>query len=212
MGLASVLVVEDDTFSATTLEAALLLAGFDVLATANNARQALNALNNSKIDVAVLDIDLGPGPTGIDVAHALREQNPTIGLVFLTSFTDPRLSRSGTLALPKGARYSAKQELKDLRALGAQILQAKFHPLSTDPNGATQHALNSHQIEILKLVAAGATNTEIARQTRSSEKAVEHTIARIAKSLGLERSPEHNARVQLVRAFADLTGKSLPTS
>lgn len=211
MGLAQVLVVEDDPFSATTLEAALILAGFEVTGAAQTAKEALGALEKKPTDVAVLDIDLGPGPTGIDVGYALRQVNPAIGLIFLTSFTDPRLSKSGNLPLPKGSRYLTKGALKDLKTLGSLILQAKYQPLSTAGAVKVPSTLTPQQIEVLRLIASGATNTEIARQLAISEKAVEHLVGRIAKVLKIKRSAEQNLRVQLVRVYSDLTGKSLPS-
>lgn len=211
MGLAQVLVVEDDPFSATSLEAALILAGFEVTGAAQTAKEALGALEKKPTDVAVLDIDLGPGPTGIDVAYALRQVNPVIGLVFLTSFTDPRLSKSGNLPLPKGSRYITKSALKDLKTLGSLILQAKYQPLSTAGLSKAPSTLTPQQIEVLRLIASGATNTEIARQLVISEKAVEHLVGRIAKVLKIKRSTNQNLRVQLVRVYSDLTGKSLPS-
>lgn len=210
MALAQVVLIEDDQFSRTTLANALLLADFSVVAAVSKASEALTAIEKTAIDVAIIDIDLGPGPTGIDVAWALREAHPFLGIVFLTSFQDPRLSASGSRPLPQGARYLAKGDLKSLEALIAIVLQAKYKPLVTNGSIRKSSDLTTNQLAILRMVALGETNASIASQLEVSEKAIEHTLTRIAKALNLKRSPQTNARIQLTRAYAELTGKPLP--
>jgi DNA-binding NarL/FixJ family response regulator len=67
--------------------------------------------------------------------------------------------------------------------------------------------MSDKQVEIIKMLAGGLTNSEIASRTASTEKVVEHTIARIFVLLDLGKSPELNSRVQLTRAFDLLTGR-----
>lgn len=210
MALARVMVVEDDVFSATTLEAALVFSGFEVVGHCRSAKASLELLTAKGADVAVLDIDLGPGPTGVDVAYALRERKADLGLVFLTSFSEPRVSRVGNRPLPKGARYTTKSQLKEMRTLGAMILQAKYLPLESGSSEYPTLPLTSSQIEVLKLVVQGLTNAEIARLQGVSEKAIEHSVARTAKALGIKKTDKHNLRVQLVHAYAQISGKALP--
>ena len=80
---ARLILVEDDAFTRATLGDALILQGFDVKARVATAAEALAAQEEHAPQVAVLDLDLGIGPTGIDVAIALRSKNPQIGIVFL---------------------------------------------------------------------------------------------------------------------------------
>ena len=79
-----VLLVEDDSFTRSTLAAALERHGIVIAHALGSAREALALA--ALPDVAVLDLDLGPGPTGIDLAVALRERAPAIGLVLLVAF------------------------------------------------------------------------------------------------------------------------------
>ena len=211
MGLANVVLIEDDPFIRTILVAALEAGNIRVCDSGSLARVALAAQAREKVDVAILDIDLGAGPSGIDIAYALREVNPAIGIVLLTSFSDPRLSGAQGLALPKGTRYITKSQIENLAKLLTIVLMAKHSPL--DANGRNEPAflkLTAQQISVVKLVATSATNSEIARQLDVSEKAIEHMISRINEGLGLEKSTAINSRVQLVRKFAELTGGQLP--
>jgi DNA-binding NarL/FixJ family response regulator len=211
MGLANVVIVEDDAFTRTMLSAALTAGGLLVQGSGSTAKFALDTQAAKKVEVAILDIDLGAGPTGVDVAYALREADPNIGIVLLTSFSDPRLSAAQGMRLPAGTRYLTKSTIQDLSKLLTIVLQAKFAPLKdVGTDGLGRLELTMQQISALKLVASGATNGEIARQLEISEKAVEHLISRINDNLGLDKSTSVNTRVQLVRKFSDLTGGQLP--
>jgi DNA-binding NarL/FixJ family response regulator len=105
MGLASVLLVDDDMFTRTTLSAALSARGINVVASTDSAAGALENLISLNPDVAIVDLDLGPGPSGIDICHALRSQKPNLGLILLTSYTDPRIHDPSNSQLPKGCRF-----------------------------------------------------------------------------------------------------------
>lgn len=210
MSLAKLLIVEDEVLARSALASALEYAGFEVVGSTSSASSAIEISKKSMPEIALLDIDLGPGPTGIDVAIALRKIQPRLGIVFLTSYLDPRFSNAVNLALPRGSRYVAKQDLGGISKVAAVLLQAKFQPDATVPTGSKSSDLSDHQIAVLKLLAQGKSNSEIAKQLSITEKAAEHLITRIAKTLGLSRDSSQNLRVQLMRAFAKYAGKDLP--
>jgi len=91
----SVLVVEDDSFVRATVATALRFHEFDVVASVGNALEAMEEFRQHLPDVALLDLDLGQGPTGADLAVGMRRIQPEVGIVFLTSFEDPRLLDPG---------------------------------------------------------------------------------------------------------------------
>lgn len=210
MAVVKVLLIEDEAFTRTLLSAALAGPLLEIHS-GLSAKYALDTAASTPIDVAVLDLDLGGGPSGIDIAHALRQQHHHMGLVLLTSYSDPRLSSAQERALPLGTRYITKSSLDDLNQLITVILQAKSEPLKTERNthnGKTD--LTDHQIDILRQIAAGISNAEIARTLGISDKAVENTVTRIIDVLDIPRDSSLNPRVQLVRAFSSLAGKQLP--
>lgn len=209
MSLAKVLVVEDDSFARSLLSSVLSAADFEVK-TASSAEEALQILDSFAPRVSLLDVDLGLGPTGVDIAHALRARDPSIGIVFLTSFKDYRLSRAGSLTLPKGARYLNKTEFDQTEKLTTELLSASIRPLVNEKRSRLALPLTTHQIEIMRMVANGFTNQQIAIKQESSEKAIEHVLSRILKRLGIARNPRLNPRVQLVQAYAEFSGRALP--
>jgi DNA-binding NarL/FixJ family response regulator len=211
MALARVLLIEDDLFTRSTLSALLVHRGFEVIGQTESVEEALILQGLYLPEVALVDLDLGPGPNGIDVATALRRINPNIGIVMLTTFIDPRFTGINNLPMPKGARFLTKGQLSDVSTLVTSILQVMRNPLShaKQPRGSNS-SLTEGQIEILRLVSEGHTTSSIALTRGVSEKSIEATLARIHSSLGLLKTKQLNPRVQLTRAFLSLTGKKPP--
>ena len=204
------LVVDDHPFALATLTAALAGRGIDVRG-ASTAREALALAIESRPSVALLDLDLGTGPTGIDLAHALRKEFPAIGIGILTSFRDPRLAGVGVPALPVGSLYLCKADVSDIDIVvkAVELLEhtplARRAPLHT-ASGPTV-ALTDTQVEVLLLVGEGITTAEIAERRGVSTGAIEQTMARICERLDIPRSPSLHQRVQLVQALHRLRGQ-----
>jgi DNA-binding NarL/FixJ family response regulator len=211
MKLGRILIVEDDPFVQMTLAQALESANFEIVARVANPTDALNAARRENVEVAILDLDLGPGASGIDVAHALRQNNERIGLILLTSYTDPRISDPNSRGLPKGTIFLTKSRITDIHDLSAAILQVKLWPVESKRNTSTTRShLTEVQIEVLKLLAEGLATSEIAERQGVSDKAIEATITRLHNLLGLEKNKKLNPRVQLARAYFALSGKKAP--
>lgn len=202
-----VLVVEDDDFTRVTLAAALQHHGIDVVATAATSKEAMSS--GAAVDVGVFDLDLGPGPTGLDVAHGMRRERPELGIVVLTSYEDPRLFSVSLKRLPENATYVVKQSLRDMGFLveAIQAAASGVESRNVSPPGVD---LTDAQVETLHLLACGLTNAEIARVRVVEEKSVEQAISRIARRLGIDPDGGVNPRVALARAFYALSGSSLP--
>ena len=209
MSLARIVLVEDEPFVRSMLSVALSALSIDVVATCANAREALSAVRDHDIEVAILDLDLGPGPTGIDVAHALREIEHTIGIVFLTSFSDPRILDPQGRALPRGSRFLVKSALGSPDLLRDAIVEARNGPLKATRHSLSGADLTLNQIEVLRLLSLGRSNAEIAQELGVGEKAIERTISRIIEVLQIDRS-SGNARIQLTRRYLELSGKAVP--
>jgi DNA-binding NarL/FixJ family response regulator len=70
-------------------------------------------------------------------------------------------------------------------------------------------SMSKLQIEILKDIAAGLSTAEIARTRRVSEQAIDKSINRISKNLGIPKSADTNLRVQIVRAYFENKGQGI---
>jgi DNA-binding NarL/FixJ family response regulator len=211
MASTRVLVVDDHPFALATLTAALAGRGIDARG-ATTAREAHALALESRPSVALLDLDLGAGPTGIDLAHALRKALPAIGICILTSFRDPRLAGTGLPALPIGTLYLCKSDVADIGRVIEAIDVIERAPLTrrtplTMATGPTV-ALTDMQMEVLLLVGEGMTTAEIAQRRGVTTGAVEQTIARICERLDIPKHDSRNQRVQLVQALHRLRGQA----
>lgn len=199
-----VLLVEDDTFTRTTVAATLAHLGFTVVDAVSGAEAAMSVVKSRHIDVLVTDLDLGPGPSGVDIAFGMRALYEGTGIVILTSFSDPRLLSSSIKSAPDFSTYVVKQSLSNIEILKEAVIGSVA--LGTKTQGGLLVDLTDAQIETLRLLSYGLSNSEIARVRVVTEKSVEQTVSRTAKRLGIESSSALNQRVALSRAFFQLTG------
>jgi len=206
---AQLLLVDDHQFTRVTLGNALAARGLNVHAVAC-ARDALAWLDSGITpEVALLDLDLGTGPTGLDLAQELRRRLPAIGIVLLTSYRDPRLAGRDLPPLPVGGVYLCKDEIADLESVIGIVAMVRHLPLARRPEhgvAAQANALTDVQVDVLAALAAGATTAQIAKDRSVSEGAIEKTIARICERLDIPRDQKVNQRVQLVHAFNQMRG------
>lgn len=199
------LVVDDDDFSRTTVAAAIAGEQIEVVAVVGSVAKAM-ALDARNFDVAILDLDLGEGPNGVDLSHALRRTNPAIGIVLLTSFSDPRLFAASVKELPESSAYVVKQSLNDIRLLTTAILGSVEIVRDQPDLERPRVLLSDSQVETLRLLAYGLSNAEIARVRVVTEKSVEQAIKRAATALNIDTDSNSNQRVALAREFFSLTG------
>jgi len=210
---ARLILVEDDPFTRATLGDALAQHGFDIRARVGTAFDAIEAQRIHDPQVALLDLDLGVGASGVDVAIALRERNPKIGIVFLTTYKTPRLINSNLPNLPQGSIFLNKLEINSTAKIATQISLAILKPLAKRAlpwvRSGPLSTMPASQIEIMKDIAAGLSTAEIARIRGVSEQAIDKSINRISKNLGIPKSADLNLRVQIVRAYFENKGQGI---
>lgn len=205
-----VLLVEDNSFTRSTVASALTAEGLVVASAVSSASDAMDAARVNECDCAVIDLHLGPGPTGIDVAYGLRRLQPSIGIVILTSYEDPRLLSVDSAEPPAGSIYVVKNDIESTGELHTFLDQAMNWEDAQEPTSWPALPLTDVQIEVLTLAAHGMTNAEIARRRLTTERSVEMTLQRTLQRLGLEPTDAKNSRVLLAQAYFELIGGQGP--
>jgi DNA-binding NarL/FixJ family response regulator len=206
--------VEDDDFTRLMISTALRGQGLDVVLDTAEPSVALERAKTLKPDLAILDLHLGKGPTGIDLAVALRRELPKIGILMLTSYEDPRLLNPNLPKLPFGGVYLTKKSVAEIAVLNNAVATALNHrkwsnATSVVPQSVSSVAkLTSTQLETLRLMSQGLSNAEIARRRFVTEKSVETSIARLAKVMGLTQDPGKNQRVHMAKVYFRALGVS----
>jgi DNA-binding NarL/FixJ family response regulator len=204
-----VVVVENESLLRDLIGKSLEKAGFTV-STAANASDAKRAFAASDPDAMVIDIELGPGPDGFDLAAAIIADSPSTGIVFLTNLPDPRLAGKDNKAIPKHAAYLRKSNLVDSQvlvdALNAVLSEQEPTRFRHDLDSSRPFAnLSRKQLEILTQIADGKTNQQIANARNTSIRAVEGIVSRTFEALGIDVQAEGNARVEAAKQFFSAT-------
>lgn len=193
-----------------SLLADLLLAhGFEVQI-AMNVLDARSAVRTFDPDAILLDISLGDGPSGLDLAHVLAAQRPDIALIFLTRHPDPKTAGIDMDELPQGCGFLRKDKVRDTAYLLESIdavmtdspAQARHDLESTTP----LDGLNDRQVEVLRLMASGYTNDQIAQMKDVGISTVERWTAEVFRNLGIDTRGPVNPRVEAVRTFISVAG------
>ena len=207
------LIVEDDKILLTMMSHALTAEGFNVLA-ANDAQSAMQYFDKARPDVVILDIDLGAGPSGIDLANKMRQISGRIAIVFCTSFKDMRFIQGDYLKYPLHTVVLKKADVVNMEKFSNAINEAVELIRESDESKPDQlhekyyKDLTALEIELLTLIAGGHSNKQVAAEKGISLKSCENAIARLAKKLGIPATEQNNQRVLLTRKYMELSGKS----
>jgi DNA-binding NarL/FixJ family response regulator len=209
------LVVEDDPLTRLMLQSTLTAGGLEIIAV-GRSDEALAVAAERNLQLAILDVHLGAGPTGLDLAQELRRRQPDVGLIMLTSLVDPRLAGDSVAKLPARARYLPKSAVTSVemllgivREVLAEVASGLSPSVEADERWSRSRnddeqglrALTDSQIATLRLIADGSSNAEIAERLSISERTVEKTVQRMARVLGLSVDVARNQRVHLARVY-----------
>lgn len=204
VGARRLLVVEDEPLLASLVVEALRSAGFDV-ASAHDVETARDLIETFDPDMAVLDISLGTGPTGIHLAHALEISRPDIAILFLTRYPDAESAAAEGLRVPKGAGFLRKHLVNDTQYL-LDAIEKVFADRAAEvrhdsARGAGIDGLSDQALTVWRLLAQGCSNAEIGRRCEPSVKSVERWVDVVYRELGIDKSADVNARVEAAKRF-----------
>lgn len=203
------LLVEDEPFVATLLSDVLTGQGFEV-GIAHDVISARQAVADFDPDCVIIDISLGPGPSGADLAHVLHEQRPDVALVFLTRHPDLRTAGLREEDVPASIGFVRKDKVDDSAYLVEaieQVLRDRAADVrhDVDPTRPLSH-LSERQMDVLRMLALGYTNEAIARSMGAGLSTVERWVAGIFRDMGIPQGGDVNSRVEAVRRYVAVAG------
>ena len=169
---------------------------FVLVGEASNGREAADKVRALKPDVVLMDL-LMPVMDGIEATRAIKQNAPDVKVIVLTSFTDdehimPAIEAGATGYLLKDV--SAEDLVKAIQ--GAHQGQAQLHPEVArklmeqvrQPRKSERPGedLTPREMEVLKLIASGMSNKEIARELVMTERTVKGHVSNILGKLNLQ--------------------------
>lgn len=188
-----VALADDQALVRAGLRALLQQQGIVVVLEAEDGADLLGKLQAQVVDVVLSDIRM-PGTDGIEALLQLRERGDRTPVLLLTTFDDSDLLLRATDAGAQGflLKDAAPEDLREAIArvaVGETLLQ----PVSTDPVRARfrfrdetvpTETFSTREVAILRLLAGGYSNKEIARSLFLAEGTVKNYVSTILDKLG----------------------------
>jgi two-component system response regulator NreC len=176
--------------------------GFEVVAEADDVESARRYLRGHRPDVLVLDLSM-PGESSLEAIPTLRQEFPSTQIVVLTMNNEPAYARTalGAGVLGYVLKESADAEL--IEAVRAAVAGERYlNPrlgakVAAEPPPGPPDGLSGRELEILRMIALGHTNAQVAEELFLSVRTVETHRAHIQQKLGL------TDRSELVRYALD---------
>jgi len=176
-----------------------------VVAEASNGREAIQQFRAHRPDITLMDLQM-PEMSGLDALIAIRGEFPEARIIVLTTYRgDVQVQR----ALKAGARgYLLKDTLhrellETIRAVHAGKKSVSAEVSFQLAEHATDEALTPAEIRVLRLIAAGHANKEIAAQLTLSEETVKGQVRNILSKLDA-KDRTHAVTIGLKRGIIDL--------
>jgi DNA-binding NarL/FixJ family response regulator len=204
--------VDDHELVRAALKSTLAEAGIQVTGEASNAEDGIAIVAETAPDVVLMDLSL-PGLSGIEATEHLSTIAPTSRVLIVTGSTEKQdvlqailagacgylLKDSEPRAVVAAVRAASVGESVISPKIAGRLLDRVRHRDQDDQFGARLRAkLTEREVEILRLVAGGKENREIASQLYISPKTVKNHISNILTKLQLENRIQ--AAVHAVRS------------
>jgi DNA-binding NarL/FixJ family response regulator len=172
---------------------------FEVVGEAGNGHEAINLVRSTGASVVLMDLQM-PILDGVAATRRLHDEQPDCRVIVLTTFDDDELVFDGLRAgavgyLLKDAPSEKLAEAIRVAARGETFLQpsvaakvvAEFARLSrkgVEASNSFSESLSERELEILRLIARGASNREIAATLFLAEGTVKNHVTNILGKLG----------------------------
>ena len=200
------IIVDDEPIIRSLLAHRLAEVGFETHS-AKDALEAKRMFEKVDPDAMVVDLDLGDGPSGTDLIAALSAKNPAVGFVLLTNYTP-------TPAEMKSAPHIAYLSQREVESIELVVDALNTVMRDNDPrtelftvqDDSPLAKLTTKQLEVLRLVAKGLSNAEIAKRRELGVRAVEQTVHRIYQALDIGDDETMSPRVLAARIYSAQMG------
>jgi DNA-binding NarL/FixJ family response regulator len=194
-----VVLVDDQTLVRRGLRALLELAGdIDVVAEAGDGVEGAAVIRRERPDVVLLDVRM-PKASGLDLLHDLRRANELPPTILLTTFDDDEALLEGVKAGARGyllKDVSLEQLTGAIRAVAAgetlirpavteRVLRGLEHIRRDFEALDPPDPLTKREVEILRLMAGGYSNREIAEALGTAEGTIKNHASSILSKLGV---------------------------
>jgi DNA-binding NarL/FixJ family response regulator len=211
-----VLVGEDQPLVREGIVRVLETAGFQVVATAGDARDLVRKAAVHSPDVVVTDIQMPPdlSDDGLRAALEIRAADPAVGVLLLSQFLEDRYVLDLVADGARGVGYLLKEKVGDLRTFTEAVRRVADGGSALDPDVVERligrsprkgplDRLTARERQVLALIAQGRSNAGVAEDLVVTVAAVERHVTSIFDKLGLRQAPDQHRRVLAVLRYLE---------
>jgi DNA-binding NarL/FixJ family response regulator len=212
----NVILAEDSVLLRAGIARLLTDAGMTIVAEADDAEMALAGVELHQPDIVVMDVRMPPTHTdeGIRAALTIRRRYPKIAVLVLSQYVEQYYASELLAGDNAGVGYLLKDRVADVRefvaavkhvAGGGTALDAEVvsELLASVRRGRPLESLTPRELEVMRLMAEGRSNTAIAAQLVVGEGAVEKHITSIFAKLDLPLADTDHRRVLAVLRYLE---------
>jgi DNA-binding NarL/FixJ family response regulator len=210
-----VVVADDDVLLREGIASLLERSGFDVVGQAGDGVELLTLVRTSRPDVAIVDIRMPPSfaTEGLQGARVIREELPDTAIVMLSAHVEVDEAMA-LLATGERLGYLLKSRVTDVAEFIDSVKRIASGACIVDPTLVQElvharrrrdplDALSPRELEVLSLMAEGASNAGIADRIFVSEGTIEKHVRSILFKLNLPESVSDHRRVLAVLRYLE---------
>ncbi|MBB4079719.1 DNA-binding NarL/FixJ family response regulator [Lewinella aquimaris] len=190
-----VLIVEDDPIIRTDLRSLLRSHAITVVGTAKDSVQAYDLLRTAEPNFVILDINLGTGPDGLEIAEVLHDRY-RIPYIFLTSYSDPATLEAAMQQAPYGYLVKPFQDETVLSTLA--VAWSNFERLrqnrGIDLSGCPE-PLTEQEKRIARLLVEGLSYRAISERLFISQNTLKYHVKHLYAKFDVAGRAELVARI-----------------
>jgi DNA-binding NarL/FixJ family response regulator len=191
-----VMLVDDHAIWRDGVKGLLEDTSFNVIGEASSGKEAIEVLKQVKPDIVLLDIRMAGGD-GLDALQAIKSGNPHISVIMLTTYDNPTYMARAVAGGASGyvlKGVDGEELLNALQAVSDGEMLLSAQDLVRSLRGVSPEVANSRdlikplsdrELEVLRLVATGSPNREIASVLFISEATVKTHVEHIIQKLGV---------------------------
>lgn len=208
------MIADDSVLLREGLRRLLAEADVETCAVASDADGLEELVELHQPDVAIIDIRMPPSFTdeGARAAARLRERWPALGILLLSQSLESRYAAGLAQDHPEGFGYLLKDRVVDVDRLVEALIQLTRGGTVLDPDVVAHllgrrsarervHRLSPREQDVLALMAAGQSNSAMARELGLTDKTIESHISSILTKLDLPPEADAHRRVLAVLAW-----------
>jgi DNA-binding NarL/FixJ family response regulator len=184
----------------------------EIVTEADNGPSAVSLASTHKPDVVVMDVRM-PDGSGVEACRAIRDENPDIQVIMLTSFSDDEALFNSIMAGAAGfvlKQIRGHDLIEAIRTVGSgkslldpdvtQRVLERLRKAKFDEKDPKLSRLSPQEERILDMVGEGLTNREIAERIHLSDKTVKNYVSTILQKLEVARRAEAASYIATIKA------------